>query len=264
MVRDDGASDSGGVPVGDGGTAGTAAEAAPTPSNVPTRSWARGSCAAAGPRASSPARSTAGPVRWAPTTSAPTPPGCAAGSTASSRASPFRGSCPSCSPSASAAWSASRSWGCAPPTSRRPSPASTCPGPGRRRSACISEFSRSDLMLARRGFLGTSLALAAGPTLIEPMQRWLVPVPAGQGGAAPQPDRSRRARPAVAAGAGPAGVDDRDVPPVGRAVRRRPAPQGGGRPAARGHRPPPGAAARGRSPSGCSRSPPNSPNWPAG
>ncbi|MGP3926228.1 transcriptional repressor NsdA [Streptomyces sp. 8N616] len=43
----------------------------------------------------------------------------------------------------------------------------------------ISEFSRSDLMLARRGFLGTSLALAAGPALIEPMQRWLVPSPAG-------------------------------------------------------------------------------------
>ncbi|MFP3987642.1 hypothetical protein U9R90_09070 [Streptomyces sp. E11-3] len=42
----------------------------------------------------------------------------------------------------------------------------------------IGEFSRSDLMLARRGFLGTSLALAAGPTLIEPMQRWLVPAPA--------------------------------------------------------------------------------------
>ncbi|MFG1809831.1 hypothetical protein [Streptomyces sp. NPDC049040] len=44
----------------------------------------------------------------------------------------------------------------------------------------ISEFSRSDLMLGRRGFLGTSLALSAGPALIEPMQRWLVPTsPAG-------------------------------------------------------------------------------------
>ncbi|NGO81792.1 hypothetical protein G6045_40035 [Streptomyces sp. YC504] len=48
----------------------------------------------------------------------------------------------------------------------------------------ISEFSRSDLMLARRGFLGTSLALAAGPALIEPMQRWLVPTAAGS--AAPE------------------------------------------------------------------------------
>lgn len=42
----------------------------------------------------------------------------------------------------------------------------------------ISEFSRSDLMLARRGFLGSSLCLAAGPALVEPMQRWLVPTPA--------------------------------------------------------------------------------------
>ncbi|MEV7615199.1 hypothetical protein [Streptomyces sp. NPDC089799] len=46
----------------------------------------------------------------------------------------------------------------------------------------LGEFSRSDLMLARRGFLGTSLALSAGPALIEPMQRWLVPVPAGDPG----------------------------------------------------------------------------------
>ncbi|MFF6942327.1 transcriptional repressor NsdA [Streptomyces lavendulae] len=46
----------------------------------------------------------------------------------------------------------------------------------------LSEFSRSDLMLARRGFLGTSLALSAGPALIEPMQRWLVPSPAADPG----------------------------------------------------------------------------------
>ncbi|WP_037607600.1 transcriptional repressor NsdA [Streptacidiphilus rugosus] len=39
----------------------------------------------------------------------------------------------------------------------------------------ISEYSRSDLMLNRRGFLGTSLALTAGSALIEPMQRWLSP-----------------------------------------------------------------------------------------
>jgi hypothetical protein len=44
--------------------------------------------------------------------------------------------------------------------------------------ALLSEFSRSDLMLARRGFLGSSLVLSAGPALIEPMQRWLVPSPA--------------------------------------------------------------------------------------
>ncbi|MFE9634492.1 hypothetical protein [Streptomyces sp. NPDC006463] len=46
----------------------------------------------------------------------------------------------------------------------------------------LGEFSRSDLMLARRGFLGTSLALSAGPALIEPMQRWLVPAPAADPG----------------------------------------------------------------------------------
>ncbi|MEU9114724.1 hypothetical protein AB0D04_23750 [Streptomyces sp. NPDC048483] len=66
------------------------------------------------------------------------------------------------------------------------------PWAGPQTVSLISEFSRSDLMLARRGFLGTSLALAAGPTLIEPMQRWLVPVPAGQGGAQAPPDRARR------------------------------------------------------------------------
>lgn len=41
--------------------------------------------------------------------------------------------------------------------------------------ALMSEFSRSDLMLARRGFLGSSLALSAGAALVEPMQRWLQP-----------------------------------------------------------------------------------------
>jgi hypothetical protein len=34
-------------------------------------------------------------------------------------------------------------------------------------------------MLNRRGFLGTSLALTAGPALVEPMQRWLVPTASG-------------------------------------------------------------------------------------
>ncbi|MER7763611.1 hypothetical protein [Streptomyces sp. NPDC097619] len=51
------------------------------------------------------------------------------------------------------------------------------PWAGPQTVALLSEFSRSDLMLARRGFLGTSLALSAGPALIEPMQRWLAPVP---------------------------------------------------------------------------------------
>ncbi|MFF7332542.1 hypothetical protein ACIQU5_02950 [Streptomyces sp. NPDC090306] len=52
------------------------------------------------------------------------------------------------------------------------------PWTGPQTVAMLSEFSRSDLMLARRGFLGTSLALSAGPSLVEPLQRWLVPGPA--------------------------------------------------------------------------------------
>ncbi|MFH8984600.1 transcriptional repressor NsdA [Streptomyces varsoviensis] len=72
------------------------------------------------------------------------------------------------------------------------------PWAGPQTVSLISEFSRSDLMLARRGFLGTSLALAAGPALIEPMQRWLVPGPVGHEGARAvaaeaTADRSRRA-----------------------------------------------------------------------
>ncbi|MBJ7904669.1 hypothetical protein ABZW47_07840 [Streptomyces sp. NPDC004549] len=62
----------------------------------------------------------------------------------------------------------------------RQSPSATgvdLPWTGPQTVALLSEFSRSDLMLARRGFLGTSLGLAAGPALVEPMQRWLVPSP---------------------------------------------------------------------------------------
>ncbi|MFF8936760.1 hypothetical protein ACF08O_18875 [Streptomyces paradoxus] len=64
----------------------------------------------------------------------------------------------------------------------RQSPSATgvdLPWTGPQTVALLSEFSRSDLMLARRGFLGSSLALSAGPALIEPMQRWLVPSPPG-------------------------------------------------------------------------------------
>lgn len=68
------------------------------------------------------------------------------------------------------------------------------PWAGAQTVALINEFSRSDLMLGRRGFLGSSLTMSAGPGLIEPMQRWLVPTPAepapcdgpdGAGSAAP-------------------------------------------------------------------------------
>ncbi|WP_374231114.1 hypothetical protein [Streptomyces sp. UNOC14_S4] len=68
------------------------------------------------------------------------------------------------------------------------------PWAGEQTVELMSEFSRSDLMLARRGFLGASLALSAGPALIEPMQRWLAPGPIGRDShAIGMQDRSPRA-----------------------------------------------------------------------
>ncbi|OEU91411.1 NsdA [Streptomyces oceani] len=61
------------------------------------------------------------------------------------------------------------------------------PWAGPQTVAMISEFSRSDLMLGRRGFLGPSLSMAAGQKLIEPMQRWLVPAAMPGGSAEPGP-----------------------------------------------------------------------------
>jgi hypothetical protein len=51
------------------------------------------------------------------------------------------------------------------------------PWAGRRSVELLGDFARSDLMLNRRGFLGTSLSLSAGPSLTEPMKRWLSPAP---------------------------------------------------------------------------------------
>ncbi|MGC9379251.1 hypothetical protein [Streptomyces sp. MH13] len=82
--------------------------------------------------------------------------------------------------------------------STRPTPSATgvdLPWTGPQTVALLSEFSRSDLMLARRGFLGSSLALSAGPSLIEPMQRWLVPAPsATASGHEPAPATRARGR----------------------------------------------------------------------
>ncbi|WP_326687705.1 MULTISPECIES: hypothetical protein [unclassified Streptomyces] len=67
----------------------------------------------------------------------------------------------------------------------RQSPAASgvdLPWAGPQTVALISDFTRSDLMLGRRGFLGNSLTMAAGPALIEPMQRWLVPSPGPESG----------------------------------------------------------------------------------
>lgn len=68
------------------------------------------------------------------------------------------------------------------------------PWAGPQTVALLSEFSRSDLMLARRGFLGSSLALAAGPALVEPMQRWLVPGPAAEAERPAPPAEQRPSR----------------------------------------------------------------------
>jgi hypothetical protein len=77
----------------------------------------------------------------------------------------------------------------------RQSPSATgvdLPWTGPQTVALLSEFSRSDLMLARRGFLGTSLVLSAGPSLIEPMQRWLVPTSQTSQPEPEQPAAARR------------------------------------------------------------------------
>ncbi|WP_217141753.1 hypothetical protein [Streptomyces sp. AC627_RSS907] len=79
----------------------------------------------------------------------------------------------------------------------RPAPSTTgvdLPWTGPQTVALLSEFSRSDLMLARRGFLGSSLALSAGPSLIEPMQRWLVPSPPAAASSAREATAGSRAR----------------------------------------------------------------------
>lgn len=106
------------------------------------------------------------------------------------------------------------------------------PWAGPQTVALISEFSRSDLMLGRSGFLGASLAMSAGPALIEPMQRWLVPGPGaptvhGSAGFAGAPFRpgARGGGPAVPAqrcdGRGAAGREAGADPDRGAAGGRR-------------------------------------------
>ncbi len=51
------------------------------------------------------------------------------------------------------------------------------PWNGSRTVEALGEFSRSDLMLDRRGFLGVSMAFSTGSALVEPMQSWLKAVP---------------------------------------------------------------------------------------
>ncbi|MEO3749824.1 hypothetical protein [Streptomyces sp. B6B3] len=87
------------------------------------------------------------------------------------------------------------------------------PWAGSQTVALINEFSRSDLMLGRRGFLGTSLTMSAGPGLIEPMQRWLVPSPAEPepGG----PESGEVAAPGAAGRAAGSDAADGDAGPAG-------------------------------------------------
>ena len=137
------------------------------------------------------------------------------------------------------------------------------PWTGPQTVALISEFSRSDLMLARRGFLGSSLALSAGPALIEPMQRWLVPAP-------PAPREEPEPSPA-ARRAGRLSKPELDLLESTTVMFRQWDAQCGGglrRKAVVGQlhevtdllqEPQPEATTR-----GCSRSPPSWPNWPAG
>ncbi|GEB51617.1 MULTISPECIES: hypothetical protein [Streptomyces] len=78
----------------------------------------------------------------------------------------------------------------------RQSPAASgvdLPWAGPQTVALISDFTRSDLMLGRGGFLGASLTMSAGPALIEPLQRWLVPAPAGEAPAGAPSGAARRA-----------------------------------------------------------------------
>ncbi|MDT0308207.1 hypothetical protein RM780_14720 [Streptomyces sp. DSM 44917] len=92
------------------------------------------------------------------------------------------------------------------------------PWAGPQTVALISEFSRSDLMLGRRGFLGTSLSMSAGPGLIEPMQRWLVPSPTASPERAPAASAS--VSPLAEADADPAAAGPEGEGPARPATRR--------------------------------------------
>ncbi|WP_245797689.1 hypothetical protein [Mangrovactinospora gilvigrisea] len=102
------------------------------------------------------------------------------------------------------------------------------PWSGERTVRMLGEFSRSDLMVGRGGWLGSSLSVTAGPDLVESMQRWLGPAP----GAARFPDGAAQGDdcglplPRRRPGASFAGTPEHLVPgPAGSRVSRLSAPE---------------------------------------
>ena len=134
-------------------------------------------------------------------------------------------------------------------------------GPADRRAAQRVLPQRPDARAGAASSAPRSPSPRAPPSSSRCSAGWCPPRPA-EPGAPPRADAPVLA--ALRARAGSAGVHHRDVPPVGRPVRRRTAPQGRGGPAPRGHRPVAGAAARGHRQAAVPGARPSSPSWPAG